>query len=118
MLPALYSQWLIITLIHADNPTFNQEPQSYNYKTFEFNQKVYFVMFSFRLANSSNIAFGKTVRQSSTVGAASRATDGSTRVSGNSCSKTKVERNPWLEVDLAGQYEILQVTLTNSERPG
>ena len=54
------------------------------------------------------------------MAAASRATDGSTRVdtSGNSCSSTKVQKDPWLEVDLAGQYEILQVTLTNSDQPG
>ena len=63
----------------------------------------------------TNLAVGKMAVQSSTVAPASRATDGSTRtdLEGQSCARTKVQKNPWLLVDLAADYEILQVVITN-----
>ena len=65
-------------------------------------------LLSFHLGNTSNIAFGKDAVQSSTVTPASRATDGSTRVDikiyGGSCSRTKPQKDPWLQVDLAEYY--------------
>jgi len=67
------------------------------------------------LVNVTNLAVGKMAVQSSTVAPASRATDGSTRTDGNghSCGRTKFQKNPWLQVDLAADYEILQVVITN-----
>ena len=73
-------------------------------------------MLSFHLGNTPNVAFSKEVVQSSTVAPASRATDGSTRVdyNGGSCSRTKPQTDPWLQVDLADDYNIQQVTLVAS----
>ena len=64
--------------------------------------------------NVANLALGKIAVQSSSVALASRATDGSTRtdLKGESCARTRYEKNPWLQVDLAAEYEILQVVIT------
>ena len=61
-----------------------------------------------------NLAFGKRAVESSTVVPASLATDGSTDLKQGSCARTKYEKNPWLQVDLAADYEILQVVITTS----
>jgi len=64
-----------------------------------------------------NIAGGKTATQSSDAdaGVASRAVDGDTNgiFSGNSCTHTSTENNPWWEVSLGGVYEVTKVTLFN-----
>ncbi|KAI0241197.1 hypothetical protein LSAT2_000117 [Lamellibrachia satsuma] len=64
--------------------------------------------------NVMNLAFGKRAVESSTVVPASLATDGSTDLKQGSCARTKYEKNPWLQVDLAADYEILQVVITTS----
>ena len=63
----------------------------------------------------ANLAVGKMAVQSSTIAPASRATDGSTRTDfqGHSCARTRSQKNPSLQVDLAADYEIVQVVITN-----
>ena len=63
----------------------------------------------------TNLAVGKMAVQSSTVAPASRATDGSTSTDsdGHSCARTQSQINPSLQVDLAADYEILQIVITN-----
>ena len=63
----------------------------------------------------TNLAVGKMAVQSSTVTPASRATDGSTRtdLKGHSCARTRSQINPWLQVDLTADYEIVEVVITN-----
>ena len=62
--------------------------------------------------NLTNLAFGKRAVQSSTVAPASLAADGRTDTGEQSCARTKYEKNPWLQVDLATEYEILHVVVT------
>ena len=68
-------------------------------------------------ANMTNVALGKKSFQSSIsgIGNAAKAVDGSTNTFyfSNSCTHTKAESDPWWQVDLAADYNVQEVMLTN-----
>lgn len=68
-------------------------------------------------AQSSNVAKGKTTRQSSesSGGAAARAVDGNTNNTwgGGSITHTTDENDPWWEVDLGGVHDISEIKIWN-----
>lgn len=65
----------------------------------------------------TNIAKGKTCRASSVNygGAASRAVDGNTNgvYSGNSCTHSNDENDPWWEIDLGDNYDVSKIVIWN-----
>ena len=64
---------------------------------------------------STNLALGKTTKQSSTFSghSSSNAVDGNrdNTLQGNSCAHTMGQRGPWWQVDLDAVYEIRQVVI-------
>ncbi len=73
-------------------------------------------------AQSTNIAKGKTAKQSTTaynqIGAASNAVDGNTNGmwshnNNNSITHTSEDNNPWWEVDLGAVYDISKIKIWN-----
>lgn len=65
----------------------------------------------------TNIAKGKACRASSVNfgGAASRAVDGNTNgaYSGNSCTHSNDENDPWWEIDLGANYDVSKIVIWN-----
>nr|ACF05191.1 bryohealin precursor [Bryopsis plumosa] len=71
------------------------------------------------IATEQLVSQGKPAKQASLDfgGEASRGVDGDDNPmwSGNSCTHTEKQQNPWWQVDLGGTYQISKVVITNRE---